>query len=61
MAHKKHGRVRIELLDTSIAAFDACNEGLEFAEGLIRATAEGQDVLQIARAGHYEWEHCDMA
>jgi len=61
LAHRKHGKVRIELLDTSIPAFDACDVELEFAESLIRAAAEGHDVFQIARAGHYEWEHLDMA
>ena len=61
LAHRKHGRVRIELLDTSIPAFDACDVELEFAERLIRAAAEGHDVFQIASAGHYEWEHLDMA
>ena len=61
MAYRKTGRVRIELLDTSIPAFDACKVELEFAESLIRAAAEGHDVFQIARASSYEWEHLDMA
>lgn len=61
IAHRKQGRVRIELLDTSIPAFDACDAEFEFAESLIRAAAEGQDVFQIARTSSYEWEHLDMA
>jgi hypothetical protein len=61
MAHKKHGKVRVELLDTSIPAFDSCYTEFEFAESLIRAAAEGQDVFRIARASNYEWEHLDMA
>lgn len=61
LAHKKHGRVRVELLDTSIPAFDACDVDFEFAEGLIRAAAEGRDVFQIARASSYAWERLDMA
>ena len=61
MAHRKHGRVRIELLDTSIPAFDACDAEFEFAESLIRAAAVGQDVFQIAHASSNEWEHLDMA
>ena len=61
MAHRKHRRVRIELLDTSIPAFDACDTELQFAEGLIQAAAEGHDVFRIARASNYEWEHLDMA
>lgn len=58
---KKRERVRIELLDTSIPALDACEAPPEFAETLIRAAAEGRDVFQIARASEYEWEHLDMA
>ena len=61
MAHRKQGRVRVELLDTSIPAFDACDAEFEFAEGLIRAAANGQDVFRIARQGIYDWEHLDMA
>jgi hypothetical protein len=61
MAHRKHGSVRIELLDTSIPAFDACDAEFEFAERLIRAAAEGHDVFQIARASNYDWEHLNMA
>jgi hypothetical protein len=61
LAHKKHGRVRVELLDTSIPAFDAYDVDFEFAESLIQVAAEGRDVFQIARASTYVWEHLDMA
>ena len=61
MSHSKNGRARVELLDTSIPAFDACDTESEFAERLIRAAADGEDVFQIARASDYEWKHLDMA
>jgi len=60
-APQKRGGVRVELLDTSGPAFDACLADPKFAESLIRAAAEGQDVFQIARASGYEWEHTDTA
>src|SRR5438128_2290139 len=60
-APQKRGGIRIELLDTSRPAFDACVADTEFAESLIRAAAEGQDVFQIARASKYEWDLTDMA
>lgn len=59
-APEKRGGIRVELLDTSRPAFDACVADAEFAESLIRAAAEGHDVFQIARASKYEWEHTDM-
>ena len=57
-----HGRsgVRVELLDTSGPSCDSCLADPEFAESLIRAAAEGQDVFQLARAGEHEWEHMDL-
>ena len=60
-APQKRGGVRVELLDTSRPAFDACVADTQFAESLIRAIAEGHDVFQLARASNYEWEHTDMA
>jgi len=57
---KRGGGIRVELLDTSIPAFDACTADAEFVEGLIRAAGEGHDVFQIARSSQYEWEHLDM-
>jgi len=59
-AHQKRGGVRVELLDTSRPAIDACIADSEFAESLILAAAAGQDVFQIARASNNEWEHTDM-
>ncbi len=53
--------VRVELLDTSRPAFDGCVADNQFAENLIRAAAEGQDVFHIARASVYQWEHTDLA
>ncbi len=53
--------VRVELLDTSHTAIDACVADSHFAESLIRAAAAGQDVFQMARGSKYEWEHTDMA
>jgi len=61
LAHRKHGKVRIELLDTSIPAFDACEAEFQFAESLIHAAAEEHDVFRIARTSNHEWEHLDMA
>ena len=58
---QKQGGVRVELLDTSKPAFDACIADSQFAEGLIRAAAEGRDVFQIARASSHEWVHLDMS
>jgi hypothetical protein len=52
--------VRVELLDTSGPAFDACMADSRFAESLIRAAAEGRDVFQVARASNFEWEHTDL-
>lgn len=61
MMKEKNGKIRVELLDTSVPAFDAGDIECEFAEDLIRAAAEGKDVFQIARASNYEWEHLDMS
>ena len=58
-APQKQG-IRVELLDTSRPAFDACVADAAFAESLIRAAAAGHDVFQIARASTYEWEHTDL-
>ena len=54
-----HGEdaIRVELLDTSLPAFDGCIADRQFAESLIRAAAAGQDVFNIARASRYQWEH----
>ena len=60
-APQKQRGVRVELLDTHGPAFDSCVADAQFAESLIRAAAEGQDVFRIARASNYEWEHLDMA
>ena len=59
-APQKQGGIRVELLDTSRPAFDACVADAAFAESLIRAAAEGKDVFQIARASTYEWEHTEL-
>jgi hypothetical protein len=58
---QRQGGVRVELLDTSIPAFDACLADTQFAESLIQAAADGRDIFQIARTRDYEWEHLDMA
>ena len=52
--------VQIELLDTSRPACDVCVADEAFAESLIRAAAQGQDVFQIARASTHKWEHTDL-
>src|SRR5215472_2129072 len=57
---RKRG-VEVELLDTSIPAFDSCMADSQFAESLIRAAAAGQGVFQIARSSDYEWTHLDMS
>ncbi len=54
------GRTRVELLDTSGPELVGCTAAADFAEGLIRAAAEGGDVFQIARDSAYEWEHSDL-
>jgi hypothetical protein len=59
-APQKRGGIRVELLDTSRPAFDACVADVPFAESLIRAAADGKNVFQIARASTYEWEHTDL-
>ena len=59
-APQKQGGIRVELLDTSHPAFDACVADAAFAERLIRAAADGHDVFQIARASTYAWEHTDL-
>jgi hypothetical protein len=61
IARVKHEKTRIELLDTSIPAVDACEAETKFAEHLIRAAFEGQNVFQIARADHYDWDHHNMS
>jgi len=61
MSAQKDNKINVELLDTSIPAFDSCDTEVDFAEDLIRAAAEGQDVFRIARASHYEWKHLDMS
>ena len=55
------GEVRVELLDTSGPSYDACMADSAFAESLIRAAAEGQDVFHVARASNHQWEHTDLA
>jgi hypothetical protein len=57
----KRGGVHVELLDTSGPSYDACMADSAFAESLIRAAAQGQDVFQVARASNHEWEHTDLA
>jgi hypothetical protein len=59
-ALQKRGGVRVELLDTSGPAWDACIADIQFAEDLIQAAANGQDVFQVARASAYEWEHTQL-
>jgi hypothetical protein len=59
-AAQRRGDIRIELLDTSRPAIDACVADADFAESLIRAAAAEEDVFQIARASKCEWEHTDM-
>jgi hypothetical protein len=58
---KKRSACEIELLDTSIPAFDLGTSDLSIAEALIRAAAEGRDVFQIARAEIQDWEHWDLS
>ena len=53
--------VRVELVDSSIPALDACVADAPFVETLIRAAAAGQDVFALARAGHQEWKHTSLA
>ena|SRR5687768_18416827 len=59
-APQKQRGIRVELLDTSQPAFDACLADAAFAESLIQAAAQGQDVFQIARESIYQWEHTDL-
>ena len=61
MAHKKSGRVRVELLDTTIPAFEAYEADCSFAEGLFRAAGAGQDVFKLAHDAPHDWEHLDMS
>jgi len=61
LVSRKIGSVRIELLDTTIPAFDACDSNSTFAESLIQAAADGRDVFALARIGEQEWEHLDMS
>jgi hypothetical protein len=61
MMRKKKG-IRIELLDSSIPAFDSCEgAGSVFAEQLIIAAGNGDDVFQIAREKVPAWEHLNMS
>ena len=53
--------MRVELLDCSIPAFDECLADSPFAESLLRAAADGQDVFAVARASSYQWEHISLA
>jgi hypothetical protein len=53
--------VRIELLDTSRPALDACDVSADFAERLLHAAFDRRDVFQVARQSEYVWEHLDMA
>ena len=55
------GGARIELLDTSIPAFDLSVTEKSFAENLLRAAAEGRDVFALARNSSYKWEQTDLA
>ena len=50
------GRVRIELLDSSLPAIDSSEADNATAEQLIRAAAKGQDVFQFARQLIADWE-----
>jgi hypothetical protein len=52
--------VRIELLDSSRPAVDACDADRDFAEGLLKAASEGLDVCQFARRAVSEWDHTDL-
>ena len=58
---KRNRCIRVELLDTSTPAFDACDTSPEFAEYLIHAAAAGQDVFQVARGASGHWEHWDLS
>jgi hypothetical protein len=53
--------MRVELLDSSIPAFDACLADAAFAESLLRAAADGQDVFAVAKASSYQWERTSLA
>src|SRR5436190_22948153 len=52
---------RVELLDTSRPAFDACVTDAEFAESLLHAVADGRDVFGVAQQRRLVWEHTDLA
>ena len=58
---RERNGVRVELLDSSIPAFDSCLADLPFAESLLRAAAHAQDVFAVARASSYQWEHTSLA
>jgi hypothetical protein len=58
---RERSGVRVELLDSSLSAFDACLADSMFAESLLRAAADGQDVFALARASSYQWEHTSLA
>lgn len=57
--NKNDGRVSVELLNTSIPAWDAANVDPALAESLIHAAFAGQNVFEIARAKIDEWTHFD--
>jgi hypothetical protein len=52
--------VRIELLDSSISAFDSCIADAQFAENLLQAAALGKDCFRIARETDYTWERTKL-
>src|SRR3954447_14910959 len=51
---------RIELLDSSVPAIDACYSDCRFAEQLIEAAANDEDVFQIARQRISQWDHLKL-
>jgi hypothetical protein len=61
MAVKKDGKIQVELLDTSIPAWDYATTVPAFAESLIQAAFWGQNVFELARAKIPEWKRLDLA
>jgi len=51
------GKVRIELLDSSVPSMDWAKTDVAFAEELIKAADAGLDVFEIAKNSTNRWEH----
>jgi len=57
---QRRGGIRIELLDTSHPSLDFCVLTAAFAESLIHAAANGEDVFLLARSTTVVWTHLDL-